>query len=112
MHHQQCWIKCMHVLRWTHLLHLALRNSPAVVNNARGLESGGFVELNEQLAHHVGEILDDLLAKELLLGQILAGRLHPYGGAVSARVSVHTAHHCSNGRLLPVTRWRVSDVCT
>ncbi len=62
----------MHLLRMTHLLHLALRDSSSVVDDACGLESSRLVELNEELSHHVGEILDDFLAVELLLGQVLA----------------------------------------
>lgn len=51
----------------THLLHLALGDAAAVIDDPRGLEAGGLVELDEQLPHHVGQVLDHFLAEELLL---------------------------------------------
>lgn len=66
-----------------YLWQLSLRNSISVENDARGLEAGGFVELNEQLSHHVGQILNDLLPWPL----------HSHGGTVPAGMSVHTANH-------------------
>ena len=51
----------------SHLLHLSLRHAATVIDDARGLEACGLVELDEQLPHHVGQVLNDLLAKELLL---------------------------------------------
>ncbi len=100
----------MHLLRMTHLLHLALRDSSTVVDDACGLESGRLVELNEELSHHVGEILDDFLAVELLLGQVLAWGLHSHGGTIAAGVPIHATHHSRNGRFLPIAcRW-VSDI--
>lgn len=50
-----------------YLFHLSLRHSSAVINDPSGLEAGGLVELDEKLADHVGQILDDLLAEQLLL---------------------------------------------
>lgn len=50
-----------------HLFHLSLRYTAAIINDTGGLETGGFVELDEKLADHVGQILDDLLAEQLLL---------------------------------------------
>lgn len=50
-----------------HLFHLSLGNAAAIINDACGLESCGLVELDEKLAHHVGQVLDHLLAEKLLL---------------------------------------------
>lgn len=50
-----------------YLFHLSLRHTAAVINDAGGLEAGGLVELDEKLTDHVGQILDDLLAEQLLL---------------------------------------------
>lgn len=96
----------------TCLFHLSLRHSPTVVDDACGLEAGGLVELDKQLTHHVGEVLDYFLAEELLLGKVLPRSLHPHCGAVAARVSVHAAHHCRNGRLLAIACRGVSDIGT
>lgn len=93
-----------------YLLHLSFWYSSSVVNDPRGLEASGFVELDEQLSHHVGQVLYDLLAVEQLLGGLLARRLHADRGAVAAGVPVHAAHHGGDGRLLPVPGGRVSDV--
>lgn len=73
----------------TYLWQLSFRNSISVENNARGLEAGGFVELNEQLSHHVGQILNDLLPRPL----------DSHGGAVPAGMSIHTANHLENSVL-------------
>lgn len=51
----------------SHLFHLSLRHAAAVVDDACGLKARGLVELDEQLSHHVGQILNDLLTEELLL---------------------------------------------
>lgn len=96
----------------TCLLHLSLGHTSTIVDDACGLEASGFVELNEQLTHHVGEVLDYFLAEELLLGQVLSRSLHPHCGAVATWVTVHAAHHCCYGRLLPITCWGVSDIST
>ena len=56
----------------SHLFHLPLRHTSTVIDDARRLEAGRLVELDEQLTHHVGEVLYDFLTVELLLGQVLA----------------------------------------
>lgn len=66
----------------THLLELPLGDTIAVEDDARGLEARGLVELDEQLADHGGQVLNDLLA-------VL---LDPHGGTVAVGVSVHAAH--------------------
>lgn len=68
--------------RGAHLLKLALGDAVAVEDDAGGLEARGLVELDEQLAHHGGQVLDDLLP-------VL---LDPHGGAVAVGVRVHAAH--------------------
>lgn len=65
-----------------HLLELPLGDAVAVEDDAGGLEARGLVELDEELAHHGGQVLDDLLA-------VL---LDPHGGAVAVGVGVHAAH--------------------
>ena len=75
----------------SHLVELALGDAVAVVDDARGLEARGLVELDEQLAHHGGQVLDD----------VLPVLLDAHRGAVAARVGVHAAHH-----LPPQTRER------
>ena len=67
----------------SHLVELALGDAVAVVDDARGLEARGLVELDEQLAHHGGQVLDD----------VLPVLLDAHRGAVAARVGVHAAHH-------------------
>lgn len=62
-----------------HLLHLPLRHSTAVIDDPCGLKACGLVELNEQLPHHVGQILDDLLAEELLLQQNIHSTVNDTG---------------------------------
>lgn len=68
---------------------LSFRNSISVENDARRLEPGGFVELNQQLSHHVRQILNDLLP----------GSLDSHCGTISAGMSVHTAYHLENSGL-------------
>lgn len=51
----------------SHLFHLSLRHTTTVIDDACRLEACGLVKLNEQLPHHVCQVLDHLLAKELLL---------------------------------------------
>lgn len=65
---------------------LSFRNSISVEDDARRLEPGGFVELNQQLSHHVRQILNDLLP----------GSLDSHRGTISAGMSVHTAYHLEN----------------
>lgn len=66
-----------------HLWELPLRNTIAVEDDPGGFEACGFVELDEELPHHVGQVLDDLLARTL----------HAHRGTVPARVGVHAAHN-------------------
>lgn len=55
------------MLKSAHLFHLSLRHATPIIDDSRGFKACGFVELNEQLPHHVGQVLNDLLAEELLL---------------------------------------------
>lgn len=57
--------------RFSHLFHLSLWHAPTVIDDSCGFEARGLVELDEQLSHHVGKVLDYLLAEELLLEQII-----------------------------------------
>lgn len=66
-----------------HLVELAFRDAVAVVDDSGGLEAGGLVELDEQLPHHGGQVLDD----------VLTVLLHPYCGTVSAGMGIHTTNH-------------------
>ena len=61
---------------------LAFRNPISVEDDAGRLEARGLVELDEQLAHHGRQVLDDLLP-------VL---LHAHGGTVAVRVGIHAAH--------------------
>lgn len=70
-----------------HLLELPLGDAVAVEDDAGGLEARGLIELDEQLAHHGRQVLDDLLA-------VL---LYAHGGAVAVRVGVHAAHDLRGG---------------
>ena len=54
---------------FSHLFHLSLWHTPTVIDDSCGFEARGLVELDEQLSHHVGQVLDYLLAEELLLEQ-------------------------------------------
>lgn len=65
------------------LVELALRNAVAVVDDSGGLEASGFVELDEELPHHGGQVLDDVLAM----------LLHTHRGAVPAGVGVHATNN-------------------
>jgi len=67
---------------------LSLWNPIPVEDDPGGLEAGRLVELDEQLPHHVGQILDDLLP----------GPLDADGSAVPAGVGVHTAYHLERER--------------
>lgn len=93
-----------------YLLHLSLRYPSSVVDDPSGFEACGFVELDQQLSNHVSKVLNYLLAIEELLGDLLAGGLHPDGGTVPAGVAIHTANDSSNGRLLSVPGWGVCDI--
>lgn len=70
-------------LKVPHLWELPLRNTIAVEDDPGGFEACGFVELDEELPHHVGQVLNDLLARTL----------HAHRGTVPARVGVHAAHN-------------------
>lgn len=70
-------------LRGPHLRELPLGNAVAVEDDPGGFEAGGFVELDEELSHHVGQVLNDLLARTL----------HTHRGTVPAGVGVHAAHN-------------------
>lgn len=56
-----------YILPTSHLFHLSLRHAATIIDDACGLKACGLIELNEQLPHHVGQVLDHLLAEELLL---------------------------------------------
>lgn len=66
-----------------YLVELALRDAISVVDYARWFEACGFVELDEQLSHHGGQILND----------VLTVLLHSHRGTVSAWVGIHTANY-------------------
>lgn len=66
-----------------HLWELPLGNAIAVEDDPGGFEAGGFVELDEELPHHVGQVLNDFLARTL----------HAHCGTVPAGVGVHAAHN-------------------
>lgn len=68
------------------LLELALGDTVTVEDDAGGLEACGLVELDEQLAHHGGQVLNDLLP-------VL---LHTHSGTVAVGVRIHAAHDCGN----------------
>lgn len=70
------------------LVELALRNAVAVVDDSGGLEASGFVELDEELPHHGGQVLDDVLAM----------LLHTHRGAVPAGVGVHATNNLTRGQ--------------
>lgn len=46
------------------------------------------------------------------LRHVLSRCLDSHRGAVTAGVAVHAAHHRRDGRLLPITGWRMCDVRT
>lgn len=79
-----------------HLWELPLRNTITVEDDPGGFEACGFVELDEELPHHVGQVLDDLLARTL----------HAHRGTVPARVGVHAAHNLQRqtGQAMSYTR--------
>lgn len=67
----------------TNVEELSLADAVAIDEDSGGLEARAAVELDEQLSGHIGQIRDDLLPM----------LLHPYGGAVPARMCVHAAHN-------------------
>lgn len=67
----------------TDLSELALRHPVPVEDDPGGLVAGRFVELDQELTHHGGQVLDDLLS----------GSLDPHRSTVPAGVGVHAAHH-------------------
>lgn len=66
-----------------YLVELAFRDAISVVDYACWFEACGFVELDEQLSHHGGQILND----------VLTVLLHPNRGTVSTWVGIHTANN-------------------
>ena len=68
------------------LAELALADAVAVEDAARRLEARAAVELDEQLAHHRAQLLDDLLPV----------RLHSDCGGVATRVCVHRTNDLGN----------------
>lgn len=66
-----------------HLVELALRDAIAVVDDSGGLESGGFVELDQQLPHHSGQVLND----------VLSVLLHSHCGTISAGMGIHATNN-------------------
>ena len=64
---RRAWSSLLNLLPSAHLFHLSLGHAATVINDPCGLETCGLVELDEQLSHHVGQVLDDLLTEELLL---------------------------------------------
>lgn len=89
---------------------MSLGYPSTVIDDPSGFEACGFVELDQQLSNHVSKVLNYLLTIEELLGDLLAGGLHPNGGTVPAGVPIHTANDSSNGRLLPIPCWGVRDI--
>lgn len=67
----------------TYLVELALWDAVSVVDDARWFKACGFVELDQQLSHHGGQILND----------VLTVLLHPHRGTVSTWVGIHTANN-------------------
>ena len=72
----------------SHLVKLAFGDAVAVVDDPGGLETGRLVELDEQLSHHGGQVLYD----------ILPVLLDPNRGTVPAGMGVHAAYHLEGGR--------------
>lgn len=66
-----------------YLLELSLTDTVSVEDDAGWLEACGLVEVDEELPHHGGQLLDNLLS-------VL---LHPHRGGVAARVGVHAAYN-------------------
>lgn len=66
-----------------HLWELPLGNTVTIEDDPGGFEARGFVELDEELPYHVGQILNDFLARTL----------HTHRGTVPAGVSIHAAHN-------------------
>jgi len=85
--------------RAPHLRELPLGNAVAVEDDPGGFEARGFVELDEELPHHVGQVLDDFLARTL----------HTHRGTVPAGVGVHAAHNLQQRRQARPTRYSRKD---
>lgn len=77
----------------SYLVELPLRDAVSVIDDACGFEACGFVELDEQLSHHGGQILN----------YVLTVLLYSYRGTVSARVGIHTAHNLNVSRHMKST---------
>lgn len=72
--------------RWDQLFHLSelsLWHSVPVEDDPGRLVAGRLVELDQELSHHRGQVLDDLLS----------GPLDPYCSTVPAGMGVHAAHN-------------------
>lgn len=82
-----------------HLRELPLGNTVTVEDDPGGFEAGGFVELDEELPHHVGQVLDDFLARTL----------HAHRGTVPAGVGVHAAHNLQGQRQARLTGYQGKD---
>lgn len=91
---------------------MSLRYPSTVIDDPCRFEACGLVELDQQLSNHGSEVMDHLLTIEELLGDLLAGGLHPNSGTVPAGVAIHTANDSSNGRLLPIPCRGVGDICS
>lgn len=99
------------MLTETYVEELSLRDTITVNNDSGGLEASVAVELDKQLANHVGEIGDDLLT---VLLDTNSGRISEYYhmntyvwlSNIPARMSIHTSDDSSDGRLSRVSsRW-------
>lgn len=66
-----------------HLVELALWDAIPIVDDPCGLEAGGLVELDQQLSHHGGQVLDD----------VLTVLLHSDRCTVSAGMGIHTTNN-------------------
>ena len=72
--------------RWNQLLYLSelsLWHSVPVEDDPGRLVAGRLVELDQELSHHRGQVLDDLLS----------GPLDPHCSTVPAGMGVHAAHN-------------------
>lgn len=81
-----------------YLVELSLRNAIAVINDPGGLETGGLVELDEQLPHHGCQVLDD----------VLTVLLDPHCSTVAAGVGVHTTDHLGEEKHMYAFRFYIS----
>ena len=67
---------------------LPLADAVTVEDDARWLEACGAVEMDKQLTHHGGQLVDHFLPVFL----------HSHGCRIATGVSVHAAHHLLKGR--------------